>query len=81
MAFLRILNGKLHFLCSVREAAEVKNDSKIIRLYEILDLIASKAQYHNSCYHNYARSFATLQDRERYPKCSTEELQPNSEQT
>ena len=66
---------------AIREAAKVKNDSKIIRLCETLDLIASEAQYHNSCYHNYARSVATLPDGEIYPKSSTEESQPSSEQT
>ena len=66
---------------AIREAAKVKNDSKSIRLRETLDLIASEAQYHNSCYHNYARSVATLPDTEIYPKSSTEESQPSSEQT
>ena len=46
------------------EAAKVKNDSKIIKLCETLDLIASEAQYHQSCYRNYTRSVATLIDME-----------------
>ena len=33
---------------AIHEAAKVKNDSKIIKLCETLDLIASETQYHPS---------------------------------
>ena len=45
---------------AIHEENKFKNDSKIIRLCETLDLISSEAQYHNSCYRNYTRSAATL---------------------
>ena len=66
----------------IHESAKVKNEPKIIRLCETLDLIASEAQYHHrNCYRNYACSVATLIDIERDPKCSTDESQTHSEQT
>ena len=64
---------------AIHEAAKVKNDSKIIKLCETLDLIASETQYHHSCYGNYTRSVATLIDMERDPKSSTDESQTHSE--
>ena len=66
----------------IHEAAKVKNEPKIIKLCETLDLIASEAQYHHrNYYRNYTRSVATLIDIERDPKCSTDESQTHSEQT
>ena len=66
---------------AIHEAAKVKNDPKIIKLCETLDLLASEPQYHHSCYRNYTRSVATLIDMERDPKSSTDESQTHSERT
>ena len=41
-----------------------------LMLCETLDLIASEAQYHHSCYRNYTHPAATLIDMERDPKGS-----------
>ena len=65
----------------IHEAANIKNDSKIINLCETLDLTASEAQYQHSWYRNYTRSVATLIDMERDPKSSTDESQTHSKQT
>ena len=65
----------------IHEAVKIKNDSKIIKLCEALDLIVSEVQYHYLCYRNYSRSVATLTDMERDPTSSTDESQTHSEQT
>ena len=52
---------------TAHEAAKIKSDFNIIRLCEMLDLIASEAQYDNSCYLNYSCSVATLQDMKKDP--------------
>ena len=44
---------------TIHEAAKLRQDVRIIRLCEILDLIASEAQYHFSCYRNYTRSIVS----------------------
>ena len=68
-------------LQAIHEAAKFKNYSKIIKLCEALDLVASLAQYHHSCYRNYTCSVATLIDMERDQKISTDKSQTHSEQT
>ena len=52
-----------------------------MKLCKTLDVIASEAQYHHSCYLNYSGSIATLIDMRRDLKSSTDESQTHSEQT
>ena len=44
---------------TIHEAEKLRQDASIIRLCETLDLIASEAQHHFSCYRNYIQSIVS----------------------
>ena len=66
---------------AILKSAKVKHDDRIIRLCDTLDLIASEAQYHHSCYRDYTRSTASDPDVEDDAELETEDSAPSSEQT
>ena len=66
---------------AIHKSAKVKHDDRIIRLCDTLDLIASEAQYHHSCYRDYTRSTVSDPDVEDDAELETEDSAPSSEQT